>query len=190
MLQSKLVPCVLVLKSYLVKHNCSSNNVFSLLVKDYQALPPPEESSAVAARGKRSGQKGEAPNPREPKVQGALILQSLLRLKEPYCLPVVDRFVLFARVRCLVSLPCLNSIHSLSIPDLMAVAHNATSSRVLDALLESPTVPFKAKRRFVMSLIGHYHTLVDDRIGSRVGDRCWAFADTYLRVSTVCHEAT
>jgi len=33
-----------------------------------------------------------------------------------------------------------------------------------------------------MSLIGHFHTLVDDRIGSRVGDRCWAFADPYLKV--------
>lgn len=36
-----------------------------------------------------------------------------------------------------------------------------------------------------MSLIGHYHTLVDDRIGSRVVDRCWAFADPYLRVRPV-----
>jgi len=42
-------------------------------------------------------------------------------------------------------------------------------------------VPHKVKRSFVMSFIGHYHTLVDDRIGSRVGDRCWAFADPYLR---------
>lgn len=67
--------------------------------------------------------------------------------------------------------------------DLLRMAHNATSSRILDVLFESPTVPFKAKRRFVVSLIGHYHTLVDDRIGSRVADRCWAFADPYLRVS-------
>lgn len=62
------------------------------------------------------------------------------------------------------------------------MAQNATSSRVLDALFESATVSFKAKRRFVMSLIGHYHSLVDDRIGSRVADRCWAFSDTYLKV--------
>lgn len=66
--------------------------------------------------------------------------------------------------------------------DLIRIAHNATSSRVLDALLESPTVSFKAKRRFVTSLIGHYHSLIDDRIGSRIGDRCWDFADPYLRV--------
>lgn len=66
--------------------------------------------------------------------------------------------------------------------DLIRIAHNATSSRILDVLFESPTVSFKAKRRFVMSLIGNYHYLVDDRIGSRVADRCWAFADPYLRV--------
>ena len=61
------------------------------------------------------------------------------------------------------------------------MAHHPTSSRVLDAVLESPSVPYKAKRKFVMSFIGHYHILVDDRIGSRVGGRCWAFADPYLK---------
>lgn len=63
------------------------------------------------------------------------------------------------------------------------IAHNASGSRVYDVLLESSTVPSKAKRQFVMDFIGHYHLLVDDRIGSRVGDRCWAYADTYLKVS-------
>ena len=62
------------------------------------------------------------------------------------------------------------------------MAHDVTASRVLDVVLQSPTVPFKEKRRFVMSFIGRYHILVDDRIGSRVGDNCWAFADPYLRV--------
>lgn len=51
-----------------------------------------------------------------------------------------------------------------------------------DVLLDSPTVPLAAKRQFVMDFMGHYHLLVDDRIGSRVGDRCWGFADTYLKV--------
>lgn len=32
-----------------------------------------------------------------------------------------------------------------------------------------------------MSLIGHYHELADDRIGSRVVERCWATADVYLK---------
>ncbi len=67
--------------------------------------------------------------------------------------------------------------------DCIRLGHHPAGSRVFDALLESPSIPFKDKRRFVMSFIGHYHLLVDDRIGSRVGDRCWAFADTYLKVS-------
>jgi nucleolar protein 9 len=74
------------------------------------------------------------------------------------------------------------SLNSLSEEDILAIAHHATSSRVLDALLDSPTVPQKVKRQFVLSFIGRYHVLVDDRIGSRVGDRCWAFSDTYLKV--------
>ncbi|KAJ3817927.1 hypothetical protein F5880DRAFT_1446472, partial [Lentinula raphanica] len=74
------------------------------------------------------------------------------------------------------------------------LAQNPTSSRVLDVLLDSPTVPTKAKRSFVLSLIGTYHLLVDDRIGSRVGERCFAFADTYLKEkiarSVLPHEQT
>jgi nucleolar protein 9 len=66
---------------------------------------------------------------------------------------------------------------------LLAMAHHTTCSRVLDVMLESATVPFKVKRHFVVSFIGHYQLLVDDRIGSRVGDRCWAFADPYLKVT-------
>ncbi|TFY50803.1 hypothetical protein EVG20_g11321 [Dentipellis fragilis] len=36
-----------------------------------------------------------------------------------------------------------------------------------------------------MTFIGHYPELVDDRIGSRVGDRCWAAADPYLKVRPI-----
>lgn len=74
------------------------------------------------------------------------------------------------------------SVFAQSMDDLVAIAHDVTSSRVLDLVVQSSTVPFKEKRKFVMHFIGHYHTLVDDRIGSRVGDNCWAFADPYLRV--------
>lgn len=75
------------------------------------------------------------------------------------------------------------SVLSLSVDELIATAHHATGSRVLDVLLESPTVSTKAKRNFVLKFIGHFHTLADDRIGSRVAERCWAYADPYLKVS-------
>lgn len=67
--------------------------------------------------------------------------------------------------------------------EVIAMAHDAIASRVFDVILTSPTVSFKEKRRFVLYFIDHYHELVDDRIGSRVGDNCWAFADPYLKVS-------
>lgn len=70
--------------------------------------------------------------------------------------------------------------------EIIAMSHDVTSSRVYDVLLTSSTVSFKEKRRFVMHFIGHYHELVDDRIGSRVGDNCWAFADPYLKVRPLC----
>lgn len=76
----------------------------------------------------------------------------------------------------------LPSIASLPIEERLKIAHDASGSRIYDVLLESPAVPSKFKRQFIMDLIGHYHLLVDDRIGSRVGDRCWSFADTYLKV--------
>ena len=57
-----------------------------------------------------------------------------------------------------------DSLQTMSLDELTAMAHHPTSSRVLDAVLESPTVPFKAKRKFVMAFIGHYHVLVDDRM--------------------------
>ncbi|KAE9386228.1 ARM repeat-containing protein [Gymnopus androsaceus JB14] len=96
-------------------------------------------------------------------VQGSLLLQSLLKLSHPHNQPVID------------------SLTALDPSERLKIAHNATSSRVLDVLLDSETVPSKAKRAFVQSFIGSYHLLVDDRIGSRVGDRCFAFADTFLK---------
>lgn len=81
---------------------------------------------------------------------------------------------------------CLKSLQAIGVDELVQMAYHVTSSRVLDAVLESPTVLHKDKRKFVMTFIGHYHLLVDDRIGSRVGERCWAFADPYLKVRIFC----
>jgi nucleolar protein 9 len=69
----------------------------------------------------------------------------------------------------------------MGINDLLSLCHDATSSRVIDAFIDSPTVPKTAKRKLVMAYMGHFHELVDDRIGSRVGDRFWAFAEPYLK---------
>ncbi|KAI0334862.1 ARM repeat-containing protein [Cubamyces sp. BRFM 1775] len=102
-------------------------------------------------------------DPLEPKTQGAVLLQSVLRLPSPHVEVVTT------------------SLQALEVNELIEMGHHVTSSRVLDAVLDSPTVPHKEKRKLVMTFIGHYPALVDDRIGSRVGERCWAFADPYLR---------
>lgn len=118
----------------------------------------------------------------EPKTQGAVLLQSLLRLPSPSNQPVLDRYVYSSHHKDLRQTKYRYSIQSLSVDDLLAMAFHVTSSRVLDAIFDSPTVPPKSKRAFVLRFIGHFHILYDDRIGSRVGDRCWAFADPYFRV--------
>jgi hypothetical protein len=62
------------------------------------------------------------------------------------------------------------------------MAQSPTTSRVFDAYLDSDTIGIPAKRKVVLAFIGHFHVLVDDRIGSRVGDHFWDFSDTYLKV--------
>ncbi|CAE6532593.1 unnamed protein product [Rhizoctonia solani] len=116
------------------------------------------------------------PESTEPTVQGAVILQSMLRLSDPYNQRVIQ------------------SIHAQSTDEILSLSRHPVSSRVLDAFLDSPSVPLRDKRKFLLSLMGSYHTLVDDRIGSRVGDRCWACADPFLREkiarSILPHEMT
>ncbi|KAF9468782.1 armadillo-type protein [Collybia nuda] len=151
-----LVPCVLYLMTlevYILSQAALTTN---------RKAPP------------KPGKTGASNNGLEPKIQGAILLQSLLRLSEPQNQLVID------------------SISSLSMEERIYLAHDPTSSRVYDVLLESPNVPSKVKRQFVLNFIGHYHLLVDDRIGSRIGDRCWAYADTYLKEkvarSLISHE--
>ncbi|KAI0771524.1 ARM repeat-containing protein [Trametes elegans] len=142
------VPCLLVLKP----------------LAEYQRAVEAASKDTKEAKDDSLQHKRRKPeNPLEAKTQGALLLQSILRLPAPHVEVV------------------LNSLQAIGTDEVIKMAHNATSSRVLDAVLESPTVPHKDKGKFVMTFLGHYHILADDRIGSRVAERCWAFADTYLK---------
>jgi nucleolar protein 9 len=64
---------------------------------------------------------------------------------------------------------------------LLVLCHDATASRVIDALFTSVNVPKAARRKLALALLGHYERLVCDRIGSRVGERVWEGAEPYLR---------
>ncbi|GAA5824341.1 hypothetical protein JCM3770_001813 [Rhodotorula araucariae] len=99
----------------------------------------------------------------EPTTQGSVLLQTWLRLHAPHQQVVLD------------------SISALPFDSFLAISRSATSSRILDVLLTSPTTPPRALRTFIMSLLGQLHTIADDRIGSRVAERCFASADVYLK---------
>ncbi|RXW16432.1 hypothetical protein EST38_g9415 [Candolleomyces aberdarensis] len=139
--------------------------ILSVLTKeDYESAlkakskkPPPATQSHKHHRGPKEI------DPLQYKTQGSILVQALIKMPESH-----NKFI-------------LDAIHDLSMEHKIAIGHDATGSRIYDVLLESPTVPPRVKRQFVMDFIGHYHELVDDRIGSRVGDRCWSFSDTYLK---------
>merc|ERR1711939_936956 len=97
-------------------------------------------------------------------MQGALLLQAWLRI--PKC-------------------PVSESILQTPIDRLLTYTSDLMASRIIDVFLddqENPAVAYKDRRNFLKNLIGHYQKLADDRIGSRVADRCWAAADPFLKV--------
>lgn len=102
----------------------------------------------------------------EMQLQGSLLLQSWLKLEKN---------------------SVTTSLLALPIPRLITFASDPTASRVIDAFLDedNKAVAYKDRRAFLRNLIGHYQTLSDDRIGSRVAERCWAVADPFLKVGHV-----
>ncbi|KAI3611102.1 rrna processing protein nop9 [Moniliophthora roreri] len=132
-------------------------------IENYRA-DGPSKADSQSQRKQKKGVKGNTnEHAFEASIQGSLLLQSALKLSESFSQPIVDSLV------------------SLEIQDQLKIAYDSTGSRVMDAILDSPTLSAKVKRQFVMSFMGHFHELVDDRIGSRVGDRCFEFVDTYLK---------
>ena len=85
------------------------------------------------------------------------------------------------------------SVLGLPIDNLLDIACDPSGSRVLDVVLDPQsssiqnTIPQKARRRLIMRFLESqsFTRLVDDRLGSRIADRCWAIADPYLRVSAI-----
>ncbi|KAG9091763.1 Nucleolar protein 9 [Ceratobasidium sp. 370] len=127
-----LVPCLLTLKT----------------AKVYM-----KGASSEGGQEAEDGSNSAAADPIEPTVQGAVLVQSMIRFSEPYNQIIVQ------------------SIQTQGVEKLIAMSRNPISSRILDVFLESPSVQVRDKRNFLLGLMGHYHTLVDDRIGSRIGDR-------------------
>jgi nucleolar protein 9 len=64
----------------------------------------------------------------------------------------------------------------------MGYATSPISSRFLDAVLTQAAVPSKYKRMLMNGFMGRYKFLVEDRMGSRVGDTIWDHADGFMKV--------
>ncbi|XP_068821835.1 nucleolar protein 9 [Capricornis sumatraensis] len=92
----------------------------------------------------------------EATVLGSLLLQHLLHFSRP----------------CLI----LQSLSALTGPQLLTLAQSPAGSHVLDAVLTSPSVTRKQRRRVLKLLKGHYVTLACSRHGSRVLDAIWSGA--------------
>ncbi|XP_074713946.1 nucleolar protein 9 [Strix uralensis] len=113
------------------------------------------------------GDKDEGAEP-EPSLgpvtlHGSLLLQHLLHFGDPG--------------------PVVGGLEALPPPALAALARSPPGSRVWDALLASPTVPTRARRRLLRKLKGHFLSLACHRNGSRVLDAVWASASAPARAA-------
>ncbi|KAG8932243.1 Nucleolar protein 9 [Tulasnella sp. 417] len=126
---------------------------------DSQPSMYPNRFRAGGYGPKRSG-RSNAP---EPTVQGALILQSMLRLSDPHNTVICE------------------GIDSMDVEARVSLSRSPIASRVLDAMIDSPAVPAKAKRKLISSFIGQYHILADDKLGSRVAENLYKAGDPFLR---------
>lgn len=92
----------------------------------------------------------------EVTVLGSLLLQRLLHFSHPALI--------------------LRSLSAMTGPQLLALAQSPAGSHVLDAILTSPSVTRKQRRRVLQILKGQYVALACSRHGSRVLDAIWSGA--------------
>lgn len=93
---------------------------------------------------------------REVTVLGSLLLQHLLYFSNPGLV--------------------LRSLSALTGPQLLTLAQSPAGSHVFDAILTSPSVTHKQRRRVLKALKGQYVALACSRHGSRVFDAIWSGA--------------
>lgn len=98
---------------------------------------------------------------REVTVLGSLLLQHLLYFSNPGLV--------------------LRSLSALTGPQLLTLAQSPAGSHVFDAILTSPSVTHKQRRRVLKTLKGQYVALACSRHGSRVFDAIWSGAALGVR---------
>lgn len=133
-----------------------------------EELPEEEEEEVAEEQQEQHGWKPRQPKrerkPLEPNMQGSLLLQAMMKFSTP------------------ANDTVLNSLTSLSLDDILKMAHNPIACHVLEAALRSTSVGFKYRKKLLQAFMGNYVRLVDDRFGSRVGDTIWDVADGFTKV--------
>ncbi|KIJ32368.1 hypothetical protein M422DRAFT_265865 [Sphaerobolus stellatus SS14] len=149
-----IVPCVLRLKTLPDYQEVSERK------REGEANPNGDKAEASVHHTRRQFRQED---PLEPKIQGSLLLQAILRLQAPHNEVILE------------------SLHAMKQEELLVIACSPIGSRVLDAALESSSIHIRLRKRLVTAFIGLFHQMADDRIGSRVAERCWDAADPYLK---------
>ncbi len=134
-----------------------------------EELPEEAEAEAEEQEEEQHGWKPRQPKPErkplEPNMQGSLLLQAMMGFSAP------------------ANETVLNSLTSLSLDEMLKMAHNPIACHVLESALRSKSVGFKYRKKLLQAFMGNYVRLVDDRCGSRVGDTIWDAADGFTKVS-------
>ncbi|KAN0124268.1 hypothetical protein V8E52_001917, partial [Russula decolorans] len=66
--------------------------------------------------------------------------------------------------------------------ELLALIHHPAASRILDAIVDGPTIPPRPRRALPRAMEAQFADIFDDRIGARVGVCCWAAAEPVSQI--------
>ncbi|KAJ1956120.1 Nucleolar protein 9, partial [Dipsacomyces acuminosporus] len=92
-------------------------------------------------------------------IQGSLIIQAILQLPGDGLRPILDSY--FAQEPS----------------KIYTWAKDPSGSRIVEAILKSPRVPFQSKHKLQKQYLGHYADLAMDKYGSHIVDACWELAN-------------
>ncbi|WVF70512.1 hypothetical protein IAT40_005302 [Kwoniella sp. CBS 6097] len=166
------VPCLMALKTYPM-YQAIITGAAEPTEEGGDALPSEsldaeaEASAAAAARlsawqNRRSAKPKAKEGEVEPNMQGCLILQGMMGMKD-------------------VNSTVLDSLTSQPVEMILIYAKSPIASHFIDSVFTYATVPPKYRRKVMMALMDHWRVLVDDRLGSRVVDTIWDRADGYMK---------
>ncbi|GMK58968.1 hypothetical protein CspeluHIS016_0604100 [Cutaneotrichosporon spelunceum] len=157
---TELVPCMLAMKT---------RPVYAALLAGEDAPASEDEverdddaEALAAAKARRSAwenRRDRRGGKLDPSLPGCLVLQALVALP---------------------STATLDSLLSQPPATLLGYASSPVASHLLDRVFTA-AVPAKYRRRLMLSFMGQYEVLAQDRLGSRVADTVWAAADGFMR---------